>query len=161
MHNYTPEQIEGTRDYFRSQGFEEIGVELEDLSFSYFVMPQELEPLLPEFVFRCTGDDPNRYVFGISNSVHEKFRRYAVAHEFIEFTQIGIDTKGRCGQALDRELELVPDDIKEDYLSMRLRFFSNLIDYCQEKSDKYTLQDIHEFEGSRSKLEKLLESQSS
>lgn len=156
MKKYSKEEINGTRGYFQSQGFEEVDVTLEDLQFTYFVMPKELEPLLPDFVFRCTGDENAGYVFGISDSVDDRFRQFAVAHEYIEFTQIGMDTPKRCATALERELALVPEDIKDEYVDMRHRFFSNLIEYCQEKPDKYTPHDINEFKSSLSRLEEIM-----
>jgi hypothetical protein len=156
MKEYAKQEIDGARDYFRSQGFEEVEANLGDFKFSYFVMPQEMEPNLNNFVYRCTGKPEDGYVFGISDNVQEEFRQYAVAHEFIEFMQIGLDQKDRCRKALEREIELVPEDIKSDYLSMRKDFFRDLIDYCSAKPEQYTQTDLDEFRGSLSKLEEIV-----
>src|SRR3989344_4631321 len=119
MHKFTTEQIEGTRNHFRSAGYREVEITLGNRTYSYFVLPQSLEPILPDFVFRCTGDSTDNYVLGISDGVKEPFRPYAVVHELIEFTEIGIDEQGRCRRALEREIELVPTEIRQKYLRMR------------------------------------------
>tara|TARA_Y100000310_G_C20544702_1_gene745046 strand:+ start:203 stop:430 length:228 start_codon:yes stop_codon:yes gene_type:complete len=75
MQEYTPEEIEGTRNYFQGQSFEEVEVVLGERTFSYFVMPQSLNPDLKDFVFRCTGKPEDGAVFGISDSVREDFRQ--------------------------------------------------------------------------------------
>ena len=156
MKQFTESEINQARSYFKEQEFAEIQVTLGEHSFSYFVLPQSLEPNLPDFVYRCTGQDPDDYVLGISDSIEERFRQYAVAHEFIEFTQIGINTKDRCVKALEKELELVPEDIKPDYIQMRLNFFRNLIQYCSAQPEFYTKTDIKEFQQSLRKLTELV-----
>ena len=155
MKKYTKADMEGARDYFRNNGFPEVDVALGVRNFSYFVMPQSLNPSLPDFVYRCTGEPEDGYVFGISDSVDEIFRPYAVAHEFIEFTEVGIDTPNRCVSALEEELKLVPSDIKNDYVAMRKSFFENLIEYCLNQSETYTESDISEFRQSLDKLNEL------
>ncbi|MBW2987844.1 hypothetical protein KY336_04815, partial [Candidatus Woesearchaeota archaeon] len=96
------------------------------------------------------------YVFGISDNVRKDFRQYAVAHEYIEFTEIGMDTPDRCVKALEEELKLVPEEIKPEYIAMRRRFFKNLIDYCALKPD-YTQGDLEEFRKSLNRLDELAE----
>jgi hypothetical protein len=154
MQKFSKEDIDGTRNYFRDQGFEEVQVELGSRKFSYFVMPQSLEPNLENFVYRATGEKGAGYVFGISDNVREDFRQYAVAHEFIEFTEIGMDTPDRCVKALEEELKLVPEDIKPEYIAMRRKFFKELIDYCGLRPE-YTQGDLEEFRNSLNRLEEL------
>ena len=156
MKKFTKAEIDGTRKYFNSQGMPEVEVILGNHKFSYFIMPQSLEPDLADFVFRCTGKLSDEYVFGISDSVKEEYRQYAVAHEFIEFTEIGIDKSNRCMYALEEELKLVPEDIKSDYLIMRRDFFRNLISYCASRAENYTETDLNEFRQSLTKLENLI-----
>jgi hypothetical protein len=155
MKKFTKEDIDGAREYFKEQGYPEVKVNLGNRCFSYFVMPQELCSSLPDFVYRCTGELADGFVFGISESVRPDFRQYAVAHEFIEFTEIGIDTKDRCVKALEEELKLVPSEIKNDYMIMRRDFFKNLIEYCSNEVE-YTKEDINEFKQSLSRLEELV-----
>jgi len=156
MKKFNKKEIDGAREYFRSQGFKEVQVNLDNYKFSYFVLPQALEPKLKNFVYRCTGNPGDGYVFGISDSVHETHRPYAVAHEFIEFNEIGIDTPKRCSKALESELKLVPEEIKPDYLKMRKDFFENLIAYCLDKPEHYTKADLKEFRQSLAKLKKVV-----
>lgn len=156
MKKFTKQEIDGTREYFHSRNMPEIQVTLGNRAFTYFVLPQSLEPNLPDFVFRCTGKHTDGYVFGISDSVKAEYRQYAVAHEFIEFTEIGIDNQNRCARALEEELKLVPENIKSDYLTMRRNFFKNLITYCTNKLEQYTEADLNEFRNSLAKLEEFV-----
>ncbi|MBT4935692.1 hypothetical protein HOL21_02150 [Candidatus Woesearchaeota archaeon] len=156
MKKFSKEGIDGTRAYFEDN-FDEIEVTLGDSEFSYFVLPHTLEPNLKNFVFRCTGEPEDGYVFGISDTVPEQFRQYAVAHEYIEFMRIGMGTPDRCMTALEEELKLVPKDIRHDYMRMRRDFFHDLIQYCEAKPEKYTPDDIAEFKGSLRLLEELVQ----
>ena len=152
MKKYAKCEIDQAREYFHGQGFQEESAMLDKRAFTYFVLPQAIEPNLPDFVYRCTGDPSDGYVFGISDSVRKDFRKYAVCHEFIEFTEIGLETQGRCRNALSEELGLVPEGIKPEYISMRKNFFANLLDYCSKQPDNYTQADIDEFKGTLSEL---------
>jgi len=157
MKSFSKAYIDSVREYFRGQDYSEIEVTLGERSFSYFVVPQEEEPDLLDFVVRITGNNPSDgHVFGISDHVKEHHRSYAVAHEFIEFTEIGVDVEGRCVRALEEELTLVPKDIKPDYLRMRRDFFRGLIPYCEEQPENYNDQDIAEFRKTLAHLEELL-----
>jgi hypothetical protein len=153
MKKYTKEEIASSRAWAESNRGPEVNVNLDGLSFSYFVLPQSDNPGLPSFVWQCTGNPEDGTVFGISDSVPENFRQYAVAHEVIEFREIGHDVKGRCAQALERELKLVPADIKSKYTAMRLNFFRNLIPFAEQ--NKYSAEDIIEFKGSLARLEEI------
>ena len=46
MKSFTKEEIEKARAYFRSNNFEEVNVTLDNRTFSYFVIPQSIEPKL-------------------------------------------------------------------------------------------------------------------
>src|SRR3989338_2835214 len=127
MLKFTKEEIEGARSYFRNQGFQEVDVHLGNRKFSYFVVPQSQEPNLLNFVIRLSGELNDGYVLGVSDNVDESHRQYAVAHEYIEFAELGIDTPNRCVRALEEELQLFPEDIKPDYIRMRRDFFKDLI----------------------------------
>ncbi len=155
MKKFTKAEINGARTSFE-KGFEKVSVTLGERDFSYFVLPQSLEEKLPDFVIRCTGEPSDGYVLGISDSVDERFRQYAVAHEYIEFTEIGIDAPDRCVRALEEELKLVPDNIKPDYIPMRRDFFAQLIQYCSSQPELYTSADIAEFQKTLTRLEELV-----
>jgi len=156
METFTKEEIEERKRQFRSKGFREESAEVGDLRFSYFVIPQELNPDLPHFAYRMTGKNKDDgFIYGIADSVREDFRPYAVAHEVIEFSQIGIDVEGRCAMALEKEISLIPEDIKGEYLAMRREFFDRLIAYASS-NNSYTKDDIREFRGSLEKLDGIL-----
>lgn len=148
MKTFTKEEIDMKRSKYRSEGFKEENGFFGDLEFSYFVIPQELNPNLPDFVMRMTGKNKeDGAIYGIANSVREDFRPYAVAHEAIEFEEIGLDKKGRCAEAVRKELDLVPDKMKGDYIKMRTEFFRNLVLFSSA-TDGYTKEDVDEFKGS-------------
>ena len=77
-------------------------------------------------------------------------------HEFIEFTELGIDTSNKCVRALEEELKLVPNDIKLDYENMRRDFFRNLISYCSKLPQFYTKEDLTQFKYNLERLEELV-----
>ncbi|NQU98454.1 hypothetical protein HQ533_03220 [Candidatus Woesearchaeota archaeon] len=156
MKAFSSAEIEGTRNFFRNKDFQEVEVSLGDRTFSYFVIPQYMEPNLADFVVRLTGDPEDGYVLGVSDSVDSRYRQYAVVHEFIEFIEIGINTKDRCVKALDEELKLVPEDLKPGYIRMRTEFFRNLIPYCSKQLALYTSDDLNQFRKNLAKLEELV-----
>ena len=158
MKKFTKAEINGARAYFKSKGYQEVNASLGNIQFSYFVVPQAIEKDLPDFVIRLTGEPDDGCVFGISDSVDERYRQYAVAHEVIEFTEIGIGTPDRCTKALDEELKLVPDEIKQDYAKMRMEFFRNLIQYCSKQPALYNESDLNQFKKNAARLEETVKS---
>ena len=154
MKKYTKEEIDRNRSYFMSQKYDRVHTSIQGKKFSFFILPQESEPNLEHFVMRMTGEPEDGFVFGIADSVREDFRLYAVAHEYIEFMELGMDTPDRCVKALEQELELVPEKIKTEYIQMRRDFFSNLIDYCTDNPE-YTADDLKEFRQCLERLEEL------
>jgi hypothetical protein len=159
MKKFTKQEIDDTRDNFIEQGYKEVELTLDGHSFSYFVLPQSLYPSLPDFVFRCTGDPTDGYVLGISESVREDFRPYPVFHkfvEFIEFADTRIAKKNRCLEALGKELAIVPDSVKPEYLIMRRDFFRKFVEYCKAHPEEYSKKDILRIKNSLSMLEELV-----
>lgn len=156
MNKFPKEQIDATRKDFRNQGFQEVEVNLGNRHFSYFVVPQSLQPKLPNFAMRLTGNSQDGYVLGISDNVDPMHRQYAVAHEYIEFIEIGIDTPNKCITALDEELKLVPEDIKPDYIRMRAEFFRDLVSYGSKKPESFTTDDLRQFRQNATRLEDLM-----
>lgn len=106
MKQHSNEEIEKARSWFQSQSLEEVEATMRNgTKFSYFIMPQTINPSLPHFVFQCASKGEG--VFGISDSVPAEFRKYAVAHEVYE-------SKGaprlRCYGALEKELTSLLND---------------------------------------------------
>lgn len=156
MKSFTREEIDSARTHFRRQGFHEVEATVGDREFRYFVVPQSLEPNLPNFAMRITGKSDEGYVLGISDNVNPKHRPFAVVHEYIEFIEFGIDTPHRCISALEEELRLLPEDIKPDYLPMRAEFFRSLALYCSRHPAHYTQDDVKQFKRNADRLEQLL-----
>ena len=156
MKIYTKEEIDRARDYLESEGFQKIEAELEDVSFVYYEVPQSLNEELPDFVMRMTGSSPDDgKLYGISKSVRKELRPYAVAHEVIEFGHLGIDHPDRCIFALDRELAIVPLNMFNEYVDMRMRFFERLIPYAKSNPEHYDSDDVRQFEANYRKLRDL------
>jgi ubiquinone/menaquinone biosynthesis C-methylase UbiE len=95
-------------------------------TYKYTVLKKELEPALAGFIGQFEGH------FFISEEVPNEYRELQLIHEIIEFTEL-TDQPGRCLQALKRELELIPDNIKSEYLKYRKDFFKRLITYHTER----------------------------
>ena len=160
MKKYTEQDIYKTRRNFRLRKFPEFRrVTVGPHRVDFFELPNFLEPLLPHFVFRCTGNSKYNYVLAISKSVPEEHRKYWIAHEYVEFVK-DPEHPVRCVHALEAELSLVPEKMKSGYLTLRKEFFAALIPYCkkklEEETGEYTTADIQEFQKSLNKLEELV-----
>jgi hypothetical protein len=152
MKQHSNEEIENTRNHFNSLGLEEVNITLKDgTAFSYYVMPQTFNSNLPHFVFQCANKGQG--VFGISDSVPQEFRRYAVAHEVYESRGSPIIV---CSGALEKELELIEEDfgsitVLRSYLELRRDFFENLVNYAKNNG-----QDCTQFQESLQYLQRVL-----
>ena len=155
MEKYDKAKIEGTREYFKKENFQEVQETLEGRTFSYFIVPQSKSPDFPYFVIRMTGEKEDGYLFGISDLWKEELRKYPTFHEFVEFNEIGVDTEGRCVSALEKELKIVPKEFRKEYMAIRRDFFKTLIDYASKLPQKYTKSDLEEFEGSLDRLKEM------
>src|SRR3989344_9663375 len=149
MKIFTKEQIENMRRDFDENNYELNTGKIKDISFNYFILPQELNPELSNFVFRMTGETIfDGEIFGVSNSIKPNFRLFAVYHEVFEFRQFPRTELNRCGIALQAEIEAVPREQKEfkiEYLKMRKRFFMDLINYGKKCGEYYTENDINQW----------------
>ena len=105
-------------------------VEFEGQKIPYTILRKEVEPKLPGFL----GFPEGKFLF-ISEEVPEEFRNPQLVHEIIEFTELK-GKKGRCLESMKRELEIVPDDIKKEYIEYRRNFFGRLIEYSKNSDDE-------------------------
>jgi hypothetical protein len=144
---FTVEEIEGSKNFFLSNDYSLVDCEVGGRSFQYFVLSNSLTTL-KNFAFRATGNCLE-YVLGVSEDVPSEFRSYWMLHEYAEYVE-----GKRCIEALEEELNLVPEGIRNDYLSLRRRFFIDLVEYCKE-SGQYDNDVIAEFVESRNRLEEL------
>ena len=152
MITFTREEIEERRRQFEGMDLQEVEETLDGLTFKYFIIPQELNPEFPNFVMRITGESSeDGELYGVADSVEEEFRKYYVGHEVIEFRELDPETPDRCVRALERELALVPGEMKPRYIPGRRAFFETLVEYVRkdqvENGEKhYTANDLSQFE---------------
>lgn len=165
MQKFTKAAIDERRQDFKRR-FSDRSASLGKYSFSYFLLPQELNPDLPDFAYRCTGEPNDGYVIGVSNSVAPVYRPLWAFHEYFEFAVLGIDAHNRCGRAMEEEINiaraiLVPqsetDTILADYFRRRTLFFDNLVRYAEANRHSFDEPDIRQFRVSRSILETLVQ----
>ena len=161
MKEFQPIEINRTRNYFKSHKFPIEQASLEDKlvnkKIRYYVLPQSLSPDLPDFAFRMTtGRNPATEgvvgIFGVSETVPSLLRPYWALHEIIEFTQMGIDKKGRCSDAERYVLDLVPENLRKEFIEKRIKFFEGVVAYfkkeLERKTESYTGDDLKEAEAS-------------
>ncbi len=152
MKQYSNEEIVSARERMQRK-FQEETAEIGESKFTYFIMPQELNPNLVHFVWQCSNAQTG--VFGISDSVPQLYRPFAVYHEILESKMSGED---KCRRALEMELKLVPQEIKRDYALMRSNFFKQLTEYA--RVNNYGEERVKAFEDNASKLEQIAGGQS-
>lgn len=110
-------KFENTKEFI-GRGNHLSKVYLKDKKFEYYDLPSSLEPRLPNFVLCLTCETNREYLLGVSTSVPEHFRPYWAVHDYIEnVEQDNPDSEG-CLKALEKELSLVPEIWKRDYLPL-------------------------------------------
>ena len=132
----------------------EVTAEIEGRQFRYFIIPQKLNPSLPNFAVRVTGEKGDGYVLGVADTIPEILRGYVAFHEYIEFVELGVDTPNRCKKALEEELRAVPLEIKKEHSILRSKFFKDLLIYA-ETEEEMTEEDKEEFRESLRHLERI------
>jgi hypothetical protein len=157
MKTFSAEEIAEARTYLEDKEYEEVEATVGGRNFRYFVVDPKENDKLPNFVMRLTGENTSDgSVYGISSAVRPEFRQYAVFHEFIEFSELGINVPGRCRTALDLEMNVVPEEIKSNYVVMRTQFFKDLIVYARNNPEYFNDGDLMEMKDSLSGLEALV-----
>jgi len=142
------------RTSFVQSGLSEIEIDIGGRKIKFFVLPASLNKGLPDFALAVVTDDRSHYVFGVSESVPEPFRKYWAFHEHVEYLE-ELEGPDRCVRTLEQELRLVPEDLKPEYLRRRLAFFRSLADYALSKPEDFTPEQIQKYGKSLSKLEEL------
>lgn len=156
MLKYSKNDIELAKGYFERKKYQRVDAALDSHNFSFYILPQHLNHKLPDFAYRCTTGNPqDGGVFGVSDSLPPEFRPHWALHEIVEFTEIGMDAPDRCVRALEKELAIVPEQIRPDYVRRRRAFFENLIRYAQDNPKEFTAEDVKEFQKSYQHLEQL------
>lgn len=158
MKEFEPSVITQQREAFELASYPLVKREIDGVSFSYYVVPQEKNPALPDFAMRMTHTDPQTgemtdELFGVSNSVPETLRDYWALHEVLEFREIGINTEGRCQQSEARVLEVIPEELTHEYIRRRIEFFQRLIPMFETNPDWFSKEDIEEAQTTLALLE--------
>lgn len=97
--------------------------------YPFTVLDRELEPGLPGFV-----GFPGAEHLLASEDIPPKYRQYILRHEVREYTQFK-DQQGKCLTSLKRELEDIPENIRNEYIAYRREFFRKLVDFYQDSDD--------------------------
>tara|TARA_Y100000310_G_scaffold337228_1_gene423791 strand:- start:278 stop:673 length:396 start_codon:yes stop_codon:yes gene_type:complete len=103
---------------------------------NYEVVDKNLNVPCPKYFISHNNGKPF-----ISNEVPEKYRGYMVFHELYEFETRDPLTKDSCVISLKKELETVPENIKEDYIEFRKQVFEDLVTFLK-KYDKSILDKV-------------------
>lgn len=171
MKHFEQEQITGTQAFIEKRGYPQEITSANGREVRYYVLPQALNPNLPDFALRLTG--PNAAtgaiegIFGVSDSVPEKLRPYWAQHEMEEFTGegLGIERTNRCAMAEVRVLSDMPEVLRIQYVQRRIPFFQNVrtmfADDVEKGLGNYTAEDIVEADTVLRTLHSLLQQEGS
>lgn len=147
-------ELESKRMRWLEIGCQEKTAEVARVRFNYLSGPQSINPKLPDYAW--VSSDGTEAVILISDSLPEEYQKLWAYHELVEFTQ-ETPGEGRCARALERELSVIPECIRGEYINRRLAFFQNLINFGRQ--EQFPENVIKEFEKSLSKLEEITRSE--
>ena len=141
MIEHTEEDVRRTRALFLRRDYPLREASIAKREIQYFVLPQELNEDLPDFVFRVTRTGFPEYVMGVSASVPADLQPYFILSEWIEFMELGLGIEGRVVQAEKKVLEIIPEPLRRNYLERRVRLFTAELKLDQDQPEKYALGD--------------------
>ncbi len=151
MKKFAKEQIEMVKNHCVNANYPVVTSCIGGRTFRYYILPQSLNPGLPSFAMCLSGDPQDGYVVGVADTVNPEFRDFWAFHEYFEATE------GRtCQDTLRVELDVLPNNLRSDYLAARKTFFNNLVTFATERPNEYSSVEIAGFRESASHLEKLL-----
>lgn len=156
MKQFSKEQIDAARNYFRGRGFSEMITELNEKKLSYFVLPETLEPNVPDFVCKMSGGTLDGHLFGVSSNVNEEFRPHAMSLIYMATQQNEQDYHRRYLEALERELSVVPDYLQQGYILPGQTFLQNPMGYFPSHPDNFIEGDLGEIRESFMRLDEML-----
>ncbi|HLG25137.1 MAG TPA: hypothetical protein VI564_09465 [Candidatus Nanoarchaeia archaeon] len=153
---YSKSQIDRWNHFLKEREYPKISVNLGNgRRFKYFLMDQKENPDLPDFAIAMRARNlSDGTIFGVSDSVPEELRKYWAAHEYMETVELAPKTPNKCLITLEKELSLVPDNLKAGYITRRRDFFENLVAYAVKK--RYDETDVENFKASLNRLESLV-----
>lgn len=122
---YLPQFVEFIRPHILS---EEICYLPDLCNFNYYLLHRDVLKYVAEhhgkLNFMIGRPEPN--IFYISENVREEYRNYFLYHEYYEFDLLPANSTNKCPTAMKRELEIIPENIKANYIKFRYEFFVNL-----------------------------------
>jgi hypothetical protein len=159
MIEYTKDQIEKTRGYFEQVGYFLVKENVAGRSLEYFLLPQELNKDLPNFIYRVTNSNLADYILGVSADVPKIIQPYFALAEYIEFKEKGLGVFNRVADTEKAVLEVIPENLKKDYLTLKLDLFKRELELDKVSPESYQLEDEgrNEFSKAVNFLEKELE----
>ena len=102
-------------------------ISFEDKEREYDVVDRKLGGA-PKYFILYNGGRPY-----ISDEVPEHFRKHMVFHELFENEiKQGKYKEGRSVRALMEEIDLVPEEEREEYIPFRIEVYRSLVDFLEE-----------------------------
>lgn len=131
-------EIDDRPDFIKKHLVGEGSFQFNGKTYRFAIVSKELEPALPGFL----GFFQKKHLF-ISEEVPEAFRIPQLIHEIVEESSELTGKKGRCLEALYRELRYVQGNLVGEYIQYRRRFFFQLVNYYTGRSvDQEFLEEI-------------------
>ncbi|GEM_PF-2858350 len=139
MLDHTIEQIEQTEAYFRKEKFPVVVSDTAGRDLKYHIIPQSLNPDLPDFIYRVSNDKTKRHVMAVSDSVPKELQPYFILAEYIEFIGLGLGKESRVKEAEKITLNAIPTDLLKDYLERKIRLYETELKLDVKEPEKYAL----------------------
>jgi hypothetical protein len=102
----------------------EESIEYNGKTYPYALMKKEMFTAVPGFV-----GYPNTEFLFISEATPKEYIRTELIHEIICCNSQGV---GRCKKALEKELSLVDEHIKREYITYRTKVYEALVAYYEK-----------------------------
>lgn len=119
------------RDKILAQTTRTASVKIEGLWYTYHVVRVGFEPELP----LCSGypivEEPGRRMLFISQEVPDGLMPAFIAHEVFCVPEMDKRATGCCTAALVRELAYVPVNVRDIHLTIRARYFDDMLRYAE------------------------------
>lgn len=159
MIEHTKEQIEQARRYFQNEGYSLVKENVAGRGLEYFLLPQDLNEDLPQFIYRVTNTNLADYVLGVCEEVPRELQSFFALAEYIKFKEKGLGLLNRVVNTEKEVLDIIPDKIKEAYIKTKLKLFQRELYLDQVNPEVYQLEDEgrKEFQKAVSFLETELE----
>jgi len=158
MKSFSPSDVAAQRKDFVLNRYQSGIAQFGGKQVEYFVLPNNLNLALPNFAFRMTGKKNEPMLFGVSIGVPTERKRFWVAHEYHEFTELP-ESPDSCLKALEYELQLVDDGQFKEHVQERAGFFNALVPYLEAEKTRigaYTSEDIERVAKSKDRLNAII-----